>query len=51
MLQTREQLLNNFDEDVHARLNVHLDESKKQLDKFEKENEIFENFKSKKYLN
>ena len=36
MLQTREQLLNNFDEDVHARLNVHLDESKKQLDKFEK---------------
>lgn len=36
MLQTREQLLNNFDEDVHARLNIHLDESKKQLDKFEK---------------
>lgn len=36
MLQTREQLLNNFDEDVHTRLNIHLDESKKQLDKFEK---------------
>lgn len=36
MLQTREQLLNHFDEDVHARLNIHLDESKKQLDKFEK---------------
>jgi len=36
MLQTREQLLDNFDEDVHARLNIHLDESKKQLDKFEK---------------
>jgi len=36
MLSTREQLLENFDEDVHARLNVHLDESKKQMDKFEK---------------
>ena len=36
MLSTREKLLENFDEDVHARLNVHLDQSKKQLDKFEK---------------
>ncbi len=36
MLTTRQQLLDNFDGDVHARLKVHLDESKKQMDKFEK---------------
>ncbi len=36
MLSTREQLLEHFDEDVHARLKVRLDESKKQMDKFEK---------------
>jgi len=36
MLSTREQLLEHFDEDVHARLKVRLDESKKQMDKFER---------------
>jgi len=36
MLSTREQLLAHFDEDVHARLKVRLDESKKQMDKFER---------------
>ena len=36
MLSTRQQLLDHFDEDVHARLKVRLDESKKQMDKFEK---------------
>ena len=36
MLTTREQLLEHFDEDVHARLKVKLDESKKQMDKFER---------------
>lgn len=36
MLSTRQQLLDHFDEDVHARLKVRLDESKKQMDKFER---------------
>lgn len=36
MLNTRQQLLEHFDEDVHARLKVKLDESKKQMDKFER---------------
>jgi hypothetical protein len=36
MLSTRQQLLEHFDEDVHARLKVSLDESKKQMDKFER---------------
>lgn len=36
MLSTREQLLEYFDEDVHARLKVRLDESKRQMDKFER---------------
>jgi len=36
MLNTRQQLLDYFDEDVHARLKVRLDESKKQMDKFER---------------
>ena len=36
MLSTRQSLLENFDEDVHARLKIRLDESKKQMDKFEK---------------
>lgn len=36
MLSTRQQLLDHFDEDVHARLKVSLDESKKQMDKFER---------------
>lgn len=36
MLNTRQQLLDHFDADVHTRLKVHLDESKKQMDKFER---------------
>jgi len=36
MLSTRQQLLDNFDGDVHARLKVSLDDSKKQMDKFER---------------
>lgn len=36
MLNTRQQLLDHFDADVHARLKVRLDESKKQMDKFER---------------
>jgi len=36
MLSTRQQLLDHFDEDVHARLKVRLDESKRQMDKFER---------------
>ena len=36
MLSTRQQLLDHFDEDVHTRLKVRLDESKKQMDKFER---------------
>jgi len=36
MINTRQALLENFDEDVHARLKIRLDESKKQMDKFEK---------------
>jgi len=36
MLNTRQQLLEHFDEDVHARLKVRLDESKRQMDKFER---------------
>jgi ERCC4-related helicase len=36
MLNTRQQLLDNFDGDVHARLKVSLDDSKKQMDKFER---------------
>ncbi len=36
MLSTREKLIEHFDEDVHARLKVRLDESKKQMDRFER---------------
>lgn len=36
ILNTRQQLLENFDEDVHARLKTRLDESQKQMDKFER---------------
>jgi len=36
ILNTRQQLLENFDEDVHARLKMRLDESQKQMDKFER---------------
>lgn len=35
MLNTRRQLLENFDSDVHSRLKMHLDESKRQMDRVE----------------
>lgn len=35
MLNTRRQLLEHFDSDVHSRLKMHLDESKRQMDRVE----------------